>query len=301
MNAIYQWFTEPFAYPFMQNALFTALLVSIICAMLSCYLVLKGWSLMGDAISHAVLPGIVVAFWLGLPLSIGAFVAGLTCSVCVGYLKENSRIKEDTAMGIVFSGMFALGIVLFSKIETDQHLTHILFGNLLGVSDAEMLQTLVISAVVFFSVSCKEESAQIGQPAPEIAAFDLQGNKASLSNWQGKTVLINFWSETCGACIAELKTLQQWAEKYPNQVQLVAMNIDGEKADTQAIVTKRQLTLPVFKDQMKITAERYQLVGTPTSFVIDPNGKLIYKFEGLLSEKDLQQLFTPTKINQGKL
>ena len=108
-------------------------------------------------------------------------------------------------------------------------------------------------------------------------------------------MLINFWSETCGACIAELKTLQQWAEKYPNQVQLVAMNIDGEKADTLAIVTKRQLTLPVFKDQMKITAERYQLVGTPTSFVIDPNGKLIYKFEGLLSEKDLQQLFTPTK------
>ena len=105
---------------------------------------------MGDAISHAVLPGIVVAFWLGLPLSIGAFVAGLTCSVGVGYLKENSRIKEDTAMGIVFSGMFALGIVLFTKIETDQHLTHILFGNLLGVSDAEMLQTLVISAVVFF-------------------------------------------------------------------------------------------------------------------------------------------------------
>lgn len=107
---------------------------------------------MGDAISHAVLPGIVVAFWLGLPLSIGAFVAGLTCSVGVGYLKENSRIKEDTAMGIVFSGMFALGIVLFTKIETDQHLTHILFGNLLGVSNAEMLQTLAISAVVFFVI-----------------------------------------------------------------------------------------------------------------------------------------------------
>ena len=91
-------------------------------------------------------------FLVSLPLTIGAFVAGLLCSVCVGYLKENSRIKEDTAMGIVFSGMFALGIVLFSKIETDQHLTHILFGNLLGVSDAEMLQTLVISAVVFFVI-----------------------------------------------------------------------------------------------------------------------------------------------------
>ena len=162
---------------------------------------------------------------------------------------------------------------------------------------ANFLRFLGISAVIFFSVSCKEESVQIGQPAPEIAAFDLQGNKASLSDWQGKTVLINFWSETCGACIAELRTLQQWAEKYPNQVQLVAMNIDGEKADTLAIVTKRQLTLPVFKDQMKITAERYQLVGTPTSFVIDPSGKVIYKFEGLLPEEELQRLFTPTKIN----
>ena len=162
---------------------------------------------------------------------------------------------------------------------------------------ANFLRFLGISAVVFFSVSCKEESAQIGQPAPEIAAFDLQGNKASLSDWQGKTVLINFWSETCGACITELRTLQQWAEKYPKQVQLVAMNIDGEKADTQAIVTKRQLTLPIFTDQMKITAERYQLVGTPTSFVIDPSGKVIYKFEGLLPEEELQRLFTPTKIN----
>ena len=162
---------------------------------------------------------------------------------------------------------------------------------------ANFLRFLGISAVVFFSVSCKEESAQIGQPAPEIAAFDLQGNKVSLSDWQGKTVLINFWSETCGACIAELRILQQWAEKYPKQVQLVAMNIDGEKADTQAIVTKRQLTLPIFKDQMKLTAERYQLVGTPTSFVIDPSGKVIYKFEGLLPEEELQRLFTPTKIN----
>ncbi|MBN6074000.1 iron ABC transporter permease subunit AfeD [Aggregatibacter actinomycetemcomitans] len=152
MNAIYLWITEPFSYPFMQNALITALLVSVVCAMLSCYLVLKGWSLMGDAISHAVLPGIVVAFWLGLPLSVGAFIAGLVCSISVGYLKENSRIKEDTAMGIVFSGMFALGIVLFTKIETEQHLTHILFGNLLGVSDAEVWQTFFMTALIFLVI-----------------------------------------------------------------------------------------------------------------------------------------------------
>ncbi|QPB42299.1 metal ABC transporter permease [Rodentibacter haemolyticus] len=157
MNNLLNWFAEPFQYPFMQNALATALIVAIICAILSCYLVLKGWALMGDAISHAVLPGIVVAFLLGIPLTIGAFVAGLICSLGVGYLKENSRIKEDTAMGIVFSGMFALGIVMFTKIETDQHLSHILFGNLLGVSLSEVIQTLLISAVIFAIVILKRK------------------------------------------------------------------------------------------------------------------------------------------------
>lgn len=155
MNNLLNWFAEPFQYPFMQHALATALIVAMICAILSCYLVLKGWALMGDAISHAVLPGIVVAFLLGIPLTIGAFCAGLICSLSVGYLKENSRIKEDTAMGIVFSGMFALGIVMFTKIETDQHLSHILFGNLLGVSFSEVLQTLFISATIFIVVILK--------------------------------------------------------------------------------------------------------------------------------------------------
>ena len=120
----------------MQRALVVSLLVAAVCAVLSCYLVLKGWSLMGDAISHAVLPGIVVAMSLGMPLAIGAFVAGLSCALLTGYLKENSRIKEDTVMGIVFSGMFGFGLVLFTKVETDQHLNHILFGNMLGVTTA---------------------------------------------------------------------------------------------------------------------------------------------------------------------
>jgi manganese/iron transport system permease protein len=127
-------FLAPFAFPFMQQADFViAVLVGVPMALLSCFLVLKGWSLMGDAISHAVLPGVVLAYIAGLPLAIGAFVAGMTCALAIGYLKENSRIKEDTVMGIVFSGMFGLGIVLYTKIETDVHLDHILFGNMLGV------------------------------------------------------------------------------------------------------------------------------------------------------------------------
>ncbi len=128
----------PFQFPFMQNAFLIAALISVPTALLSCFLVLKGWALMGDAVSHAVLPGIVLAFVLGAPLLIGAFAAGMVCALATGYLSEHSRVKEDTVMGVVFSGMFGLGIVLYVSIETSAHLDHILFGNMLGVSSGEL-------------------------------------------------------------------------------------------------------------------------------------------------------------------
>lgn len=137
----------PFAFPFMQQAFVIAVLVAVPMAMLSCFLVLKGWSLMGDAISHAVLPGVVLAYVAGLPLAVGAFAAGMVCALATGFLKENSRIKEDTVMGIVFSGMFGLGIVLYTKIETDVHLDHILFGDMLGITWSDVLQSGVIALV----------------------------------------------------------------------------------------------------------------------------------------------------------
>lgn len=155
MSSIFEIVTVPLRYEFMQRALIVAVMVGIVCAVLSCYLVLKGWSLMGDAISHAVLPGIVIAFMLGLPLAIGAFTAGLSCAVATGYLKENSRIKEDTVMGIVFSGMFGLGLVLFTKVETDQHLNHILFGNMLGVTARDIFETAIVGGGVLLVVLLK--------------------------------------------------------------------------------------------------------------------------------------------------
>ncbi|WP_176672540.1 metal ABC transporter permease [Vespertiliibacter pulmonis] len=157
MDSVLAWFTEPFIYPFMQQALIIAPIVAIVCATLSCYLVLKGWSLMGDAISHAVLPGIVIAHLLAIPLAIGAFVSGIFCTIAVGYLKDNSRIKEDTVMGIVFSGMFAFGLVLFTKVETDQHLMHILFGDILGITQQEFYQTLWISLFAFGLILLKRK------------------------------------------------------------------------------------------------------------------------------------------------
>ncbi len=155
MHALFDFFIVPLSYPFMQRAVVIAMLIGAVCAVLSCYLVLRGWSLMGDAISHAVLPGIVVAFVLGLPLSVGAFTAGLSCALLTGYLKENSRVKEDTVMGIVFSGMFGLGLVLMTKIETDQHLNHILFGNMLGVTWRDALETGLIAGGTLLVVLAK--------------------------------------------------------------------------------------------------------------------------------------------------
>lgn len=155
MSAIIDFFLLPLSYGFMQRALVVAILVGAVCAVLSCYLILKGWSLMGDAISHAVLPGIVIAFVVGLPLSVGAFAAGLGCAVATGYLRENSRVKEDTVMGIVFSGMFGLGLVLFTKVDTDQHLTHILFGNMLGVTTRDLIETSIIAVGVLAVVLVK--------------------------------------------------------------------------------------------------------------------------------------------------
>jgi manganese/iron transport system permease protein len=145
MNVMFDWIVTPLSYPFMQRALIVSLIVAAVCAVLSCYLVLKGWSLMGDAISHAVLPGIVIAYVLSIPLAIGAFAAGISCALLTGYLKDNSRVKEDTVMGIVFSGMFGFGLVLFTKIETDQHLMHILFGNVLGVTTRDLIEAAVIA------------------------------------------------------------------------------------------------------------------------------------------------------------
>lgn len=147
MDSIIGFFLDPLSMGFMQRALLMSLLIAIVCSIFSCFLVLKGWSLMGDAVSHAVLPGIALAFIAGIPLGIGAFLAGLFCAVATGYIKENSRVKEDAVMGIVFSGMFAFGLVLIGKIESELHLMHILFGNVLGISSSDLITAGSIATI----------------------------------------------------------------------------------------------------------------------------------------------------------
>jgi manganese transport system permease protein len=144
------WLLDPLNYEFMRRALMVSALVGSVCGLLSCYMTLKGWALMGDAVSHAVMPGVVVAYALGLPFSVGAFVFGVGSVALIGFVKQKSRIKEDTVIGLVFTGFFALGIVLVSKIKSNIDLMKILFGSPLGISSSDVNQTLIISFIVIF-------------------------------------------------------------------------------------------------------------------------------------------------------
>jgi manganese transport system permease protein len=140
-------------YEFMVKAIFVSALVGMVCAALSCYMTLKGWSLMGDAVSHAVLPGVAVSYMLNIPLAIGAFVFGVGSVIAIGFIKSQTRIKEDTVIGLVFTGFFALGLVLISKVRSSIDLTHILFGNVLGIADADIVQTVIISAIALVALA----------------------------------------------------------------------------------------------------------------------------------------------------
>ena len=139
---------EPLHHAFMVRALLISATVGGVCGLLSCYMTLKGWALMGDAVSHSVLPVVILAYAIGLPFSVGAFVFGVGSVAMIGFVKQKSRIKEDTVIGLVFTGFFALGLVLVSKTRSNIDLTHILFGNVLGISLADIQQTILISVLV---------------------------------------------------------------------------------------------------------------------------------------------------------
>ena len=148
---------EPLQYGFMQRSLVIAILVGIVCAIVGSYLMVQRLALLGDAISHSVLPGLAIAFILGANIFIGAFIAGVLSTVIIAWIKARSTIKEDAAMGIVFSAFFALGITLITIVQKDNKidLNHFLFGNILGVTaedaiDTGLIVALVLLVVVFF-------------------------------------------------------------------------------------------------------------------------------------------------------
>lgn len=178
MSWAYETFILPFTFPVMRDALLMALAVALPAALLSCFLVLKGWALIGDGISHAVLPGVVLAHLAGVPLLVGAFIAGMICALAAGWLDASSRIKSDTALGIVMSGMFALGLVLLLAFPGELHLSHILFGNILGLVPADFASTLPIAAGITAAIALKWRDLAL-------LAFDpVQARAAGLrTNW----------------------------------------------------------------------------------------------------------------------
>ena len=147
-------FWEPLQYGFMQRSLVVAVLVGIICAVVGSYLMVRRLAMLGDAISHSLLPGLAIAFALGVNLYIGAFIAGVFSTVIIAWIQTRSPIKEDAAMGIVLSSFFALGITLITVIQRDNKidLNHFLFGNILGVSSGEVRDTAIIAVVVLVTV-----------------------------------------------------------------------------------------------------------------------------------------------------
>lgn len=146
---------EPLSFEFVRTALAVTVTAGVVCGVLSCWLVLIGWSLMGDAVSHAVLPGVVLAYVVGAPFALGALLFGLLAVLLIGAVRDTSRVKEDAAIGVVFTTLFALGLVLISVTPSQTDLNHILFGNLLGVSRADLLQVLVLGAVTLAVVVLK--------------------------------------------------------------------------------------------------------------------------------------------------
>lgn len=148
----WQWLIAPFQYEFMVKAVCVSALVGVVCAVLSCYVTLKGWSLMGDAISHAVVPGVVLSYMAGIPFAIGAFIFGYGTTVTIGFVKEKTRVKEDAVIGVIFTGFFAFGLVLISKARSNIDLFHILFGNVLGISNEDIIQTVIVSVITLIAV-----------------------------------------------------------------------------------------------------------------------------------------------------
>ncbi|MBS7555005.1 metal ABC transporter permease [Ancylobacter dichloromethanicus] len=139
--------TEPFGYEYMRNAMWVSALVGAVCAFLSCYLMLKGWSLIGDALSHAIVPGVAGAYMLGLPFAIGAFFSGGLAAAAMLFLNQRTKLREDAIIGLIFSSFFALGLFMVSLSPTSVNIQTIVLGNILTITPEDTLQLAIIGIV----------------------------------------------------------------------------------------------------------------------------------------------------------
>ena len=146
---------EPFSYRYMFNAIWVCALVGGTCAFLSSYLMLKGWSLIGDALGHSIVPGVALAYLLGLPYAIGAFFTGLLAALSMAFIKQKTPLREDAIIGLVFTTFFAVGLLLVSINPTSINIQGIILGNILAISDYDIAQMVIISVICLLAVSLK--------------------------------------------------------------------------------------------------------------------------------------------------
>lgn len=145
--------------------------------------------------------------------------------------------------------------------------------------------------LILLLAGCKQEQLTIGEPAPALAAFDLQGKPTALSQWQGRPIYLNFWSASCGGCLAEMEALSKLSEQWQGKVVVLAINTDADDLDIMALLRQRRIHYPVIRDQLNITQERYQVIGTPTSFLLDAQGRVIAQHQGAHSPQELADIF----------
>lgn len=188
----------PFQYEYMFNAIWVSALIGGICGLLSCFVTLKGWSLMGDALSHAVVPGVCLAALLGLPFSVGAFFAGLLAAGSMGLIKARTALREDAVMGVVFTTFFAVGLFLISTRPSGVSLKTIVFGNLLGMSTSDIRQLALISGITLLCLTLQWRDLVL-------FCFDIQQAKALGLNTAGLHVLL--LSLLAGTAVAALQTV----------------------------------------------------------------------------------------------
>lgn len=139
---------EPFSYGYMVNAMWVSTLVGVVCALLSVYLMLKGWSLIGDALAHSIVPGVAGAYMLGLPFALGAFGAGTLAAGAMLFLNQRSKLKEDVIIGLIFSSFFGLGLFMVSLSPTSVNIQTIVLGNILAITPGDTLQLLLIAGIL---------------------------------------------------------------------------------------------------------------------------------------------------------
>ncbi|MCF2905423.1 metal ABC transporter permease [Octadecabacter sp. CECT 8868] len=189
---------EPFTYTFMLNAMFVSALVGAVCAFLSCYLMLKGWSLIGDALSHSIVPGVAGAYMLGLPFALGAFLSGGLAAAAMMFLNQRTGLKEDAVIGLIFTSFFGLGLFMVSVSPVAVDVQTIILGNILAITPSDTIQLAVIGVVCLLVLIAKWKDLMV-------SFFD--ENHARSIGLRPERLRFLFFVLLSAACVAALQTV----------------------------------------------------------------------------------------------